>query len=343
MRWFFVLMMTALGGCSASTGASVALADHDGGACAPAASSSVVEARIAEALDTHPTITHAVLRLERADGRVFVHTKSRAADWRYISSSTAKPVMVAAMLHQVDLERVDMDSRTIDVVPTFAATGAQVRTQLRHLIAFSSPFYSGPLCWQEPTGAAYDACVDAVPTGISTTWEPGSATNYNTLHLDVDGRMVTAASPHTNWQGVFDEWRTATGLFGGATWNTSYRIAASREFNITAEEYAAFLRAVQDCTMLTPEMCRLMTSDAAAWDTRPSPAFGWHGEDWRWCHGFWRESRTRVSTIGLAGQYAYFDEETGHRFVLSATWAGFTTGFEFSQSIDHLVDEWARL
>lgn len=320
-------------------------------------STRILEGQIQDALDAS-ALNNVGLLIERNDGLRSWFSKG-TPNARYISSSTAKPVMVAAILDQVARGRMTLRTKVVDVLPGFSAVavGEQRNIELHHLLSFTSgmtkdPMGNPPQCWNTTDWATYAACVQNMPLGNSPV-EPGASFSYSTGHLDVAGVMAVVAGGYANWQALFDEWRTSKGLFPGATWNTAFVPCAAVQFNITAEEYLDFLVALKDGTVLPARLNAQMQSDQAANLTaRNSTTFPLFSEDWHFGFCLWLECRNadfnqpyadRLSTWGAAGQYGLIERKHNYRVVMTPSFAGGTTGIMFARSIQSLLEDWAAL
>lgn len=325
-----------------------------------APSSLTLEGRMQDALDASD-LSNALVLIERDDGRRAVLTRG-TPNTRYISSSTAKPVMMAVALDLVAQGRLSLTTRVVDVLPAWSATatGPQRDIEVRHLLAMTSGIVQGPQCWHTRDLAAYAACVDALPAANAER-VPGVRFHYHTLHLDVLSHVASTITGQT-WEALFDDWRSRTGLFHGATWNLAFVAVASRELNVTAEEYLDFLDAIDGCTILPARLCALMQQDQHPFTTERN-SLQWYAakpdgmqlrEDWRFGFGLWMECASidwscpyahRVSSYGVAGQYALIERQHRYRVVISPTFgsnAGLR-GYLFARSIQPLLEEWAAL
>lgn len=315
------------------------------------------EAQLVSIIENSP-LDHFEVRVERDfDGRVFTYTKSDGTvqpGYRYISSSTAKPVAQAAILHQVVEGNLTLETKAADIIPGWSGSGAQNEITLQHLLEFRSGLATSG-CWNELHApfTNYSACVAAMPGNETEVREPGLTHHYSTGHLDVAGEMARIAGGFATWEETFDAFRTSTGLFTGATWNTKFHFAASRQIDITTSEYEEFLEAVQFATILTPSFCAEMLTDQIPHNIGQTTTVqaDWVGEEWHWGYGFWLECRSpifdctytpRISTIGAAGQYAYIDRQRGYRFVISTVW-DFTAGFDLAREMEPFLNGWAEV
>merc|ERR1712146_156633 len=76
----------------------------------------------------------------------------------------------------------------------------------------------------------------------------GTTFSYGSNHLQVAAAMAVAATEHSGWSSVFDDFKRATGLFPTSQFNlpstTNPRVAGGMTW--TATEYIAFIRAYRD-------------------------------------------------------------------------------------------------
>lgn len=288
-----------------------------------------VERRLVDAIDSSGLPIGVLLR--HPDSPDFCYQRPGPFNVRYISSSTAKPVMTAVILDQVAEGNLSLDDE-------WQQTGATVH----HLLSMTSGA-TGHSAWKEPSWNAYLDAVHAYDFDA-----PLGAHRYGTGHLDCAGVMAVDAAGAYDWQDLFDQWRAKTGLFPGATWNGSYVIAPSREFNITAHEYADFLQSIAKEQILTPELCRAMYAEQC----ETTQASIWYGEDWGFGYGFWREcqrqdylasqSLPRIVTTGVGGQMAYYDFPSQLTYVQTVPFDE-DAGVAFRRRIEPLCMAWAYL
>lgn len=299
--------------------------------------------------------------LERDDGRRAWLTAG-APNARYISSSTAKPVMTAVILDLVASGTLSLRTRAIDVLPAWraSAVGQQRTVELRHLLAMTSGMVQGPACWQSTTPAAFAACVDGMPAA-NTEREPGATFHYSTHHLDIASHVAATVTGQT-WEALVDDWRGRMGLFPGLTWNTSMVRAGGSHLNITAAEYLDFLNALDQCAILPPRLCAMMQQDqhpiATTRNSLQFYALRPDGtqlrEDWRFGWGLWLECAAedwscpythRVSSYGSAGQYAAIDRAAGYRIVVTPAFGGHAglRGLLLARDLAPLAERWAAI
>lgn len=324
------------------------------------------ESAIQAALDAS-ALTDVYVRLEReSDGAVFTATKG-APNARYISSSTVKPITCAALEWAVAQGYLTLDSLAIDLVPEYEAlaTGEQRNVALRHLMSFTSGLTVNRNPPSSGVATDWQSFVDDVAQLASinpTTNVPGALHTYATDQHALASIMAVSAGAFADWAALLTAFIASTGLFPGLTWtNASGAILGGNvQVNYTAAEYAAFLRAIFAESVLTPTRCQDIYADAIPSNPTRTTSYAWltggglTGEDWHFGRGIWLEQRhadwvgaegsTRISTIGVGGQYCYHDTATGVTLVVSvtfpATTAEFVEGFAFARSIDALVAIW---
>lgn len=323
------------------------------------------EEAIQAALDGSDLNDVTVHTVRESDGRATTYTKGSPAV-RYVSSSTVKPITCAAVLWGEHKGWLSRESLVVDLVPEFdaLATSKQRSIRVEHLLSFTSGLFATvnvhqAASWQEYVGK----CAALATAAGDPSFLPGASHYYNSDQHGLASVCAVNASPYDDW----DEYMTAfiadTGLFPGAEWNATslnVRFGGNVQIEITAPEYAAFLRAVVNETVLTPALCRDLCADAIANNPTRTTSHDWlkdgglTPEDWHFGRGFWLEQRnadwvsaegsTRISSIGVRGQYAYHDIGTGVTCVISITYPTgddhFTEGLAFARSVDALLATW---
>lgn len=311
-----------------------------------------IEGRLIDLIEADALDNYSLLIERERDGYQFEYTKGiRTQGYRYISSSTIKPAVLACCLDQVAKGNVSLDTTAAALVPGWSGAGVQLPMTLHHAASFRSGCTKAD-CRTSIDDATWLTCVAAMPGNEDALRAPGVDMVYSTGHLDIAGRMAVEAAGLTSWQSLWDAWVAETGLFGGADWGTGLLPSPADQMNITTQEYMSFLRALQRHEILTPALCEAMMADQIADHSGVTPAYAWHGEDWHFAYGLWIESARpayavtsplpRVCSLGAAGQYAAIDRRRGWRIVVSATFAGdFSDSMRFVRTIDHLIDQWA--
>lgn len=325
------------------------------------------ELAIQQALDDDDALDNVtVLLVRESDGRELTLRKGSPNN-RYISSSTVKPVACTAMLWGVDKGWFSIDDKIIDMVPEFEAlaTSEQRNIEIQHLMSFTSGLFQSvnPSANSDSWAEFVDNCASLATAASNPDFVPGYQHIYATDQHALMSVAAVNASPYDDWDAYMTAFIADTGVFPGATWtNTAGLIfGANVQIRITAKEYADFLRAVFNETILTPALCQDLLADAIPNNPVRTGVHLWltsggmDGEDWHFGRGIWLEQRnedwdpnetvTRWSTIGVGGQYAYHDTNTGVTFVLSVTFPDtpdqFIEGLRFARSIDSLAATWS--
>lgn len=319
---------------------------------------------------TFSTVNSVSLRLVReSDGKAIVLTKG-TPNTRYISSSTVKPITCFALEWAIEQGYLTLDSLAIDLVPEYEAlaTGEQRNVRLRHLMSFTSGLTASRVPSSSSVATDWQSFVDDVAQLASinpTTNVPGTLHTYATDQHALASIMAVNAGSFADWAALMTAFIADTGLFPGLSWtNQSGAIFGGNvQVNYTAAEYCDFLRAVFNETVLSATRSQDMYADAIPSNPARTTSYQWlvdggmTGEDWHFGRGIWLEQRnadwvgaegsTRISTIGVAGQYCFHDTAIGVTGAFSPFFPGageperFVDGLDFVRSIDALITTWA--
>jgi hypothetical protein len=155
--------------------------------------------------------------------------------------------------------------------------------------------------------------------------------------------MAIHASGAGSWGALFADWKARTGLFPTSTYDlpsaTNPRLAGGMHW--TAEEYLAFLRALDKGQLLQPGTQRaLFANQRGSATVEASPAWDKEQEDWSYGLGNWLECPTakvlggfdcgeghRNSSPGAYGAYPFIDFDH-HYFGILARQGDLGKGFE---------------
>lgn len=384
MRYYMILIAIFIAGCSPDVGVSCsAVSDASTDAGLPSTELALIAAIDAWTYDpAQPNVyDNVTFRLERLDGRQFSYDKGDPNE-RYAGHSTSKPVTMRVVLDLIDQGLFDIHDRVVDLLPGYACSQEQCRTEVHHLLGFQSSFLGGTKCWRDaahpnPDGSwisdEFLACVNnlnnepandpsypnGIPKYIGQNLDALTAIAQVQLGATIgagdpvawdvpdsisggpggpDGDCGTAGDNEVSAWAYF---QCRTGLFmstsdGTAEWDRSTVRAPTGSYvlHYTADEYLAFVRSVRDCTgWQSRRLCVMMQNDQLSHTTTRSHAYyvelpdgEYSREDWHCGYLFWHECQsedfdcvrpTRVSTIGIGGQYAVIDHELGVIFVAS--------------------------
>ena len=272
----------------------------------------------------------------------------------YFLSSTAKPVHAAVCLDQVRRGRMALDDLVTDYLPDFAVvTSEQAALTVRNLFQYRSGIAGTYNPEDEADWAGYVDYVNGMPLLESPGWAPGVGHfTYNTAHFAILSAVAVAAAGAADYDEIFDEWRTLTGLFPTATHSGSITWAAPITFNTNTAQYEEFFKALRDKTILTSELIDFMMTDhvvlAEDGNTRAEQLFG---EDWHFAVGIWVPCEspnfscgavTRRTTLGIGGQYAHIEYDDDYQLVISRTGADEFEEIYFARQFDTLLKQWSE-
>jgi CubicO group peptidase (beta-lactamase class C family) len=305
-----------------------------------------LEASIAAKLDaaaTNPDLSSTpdfTLLLETEDGRTYAHSHgASSATTSYESASTSKWVSAVVILDRVDQGDLSLDTKAHALLPFWTET----TVSLRDLLSFTSGFNDEPLCLNSGS-FDFGACVENIYSKNSATAPAtGTVFHYSSTHLQVAGLMAIQAAGAADWSALFADWKARTGLFPTSIYDlpsaTNPRLAGGMHW--TAEEYLAFLRALDKGQLLQPATQSALLADQRGTATvEASPAWDKEQEDWSYGLGNWLECPTakvlggfdcgaghRNSSPGAYGAYPFIDFDH-HYFGILARQGDRGKGFE---------------
>lgn len=296
-------------------------------------------------------------------------------------SSCSKAPNLLVVMDLIAQGLLSLDARIADLIPEMGAlmSAAQAPTTIRDCLAFRSPFTkingyqsNNPAVFQQPgtaTWSAYEQRVIACPTQQQDVGKGPGTFVYQTTHEDVLSIAAVRAKGALDWKTLWDAMRASKGILATATPSSAASTvvyAASQSIDCTTGEYLDFLVAARDAQLLPAVQQWQWLSDVAPKDLQPQRVYeildstqnryGLPIEDWRWCQGFWRESRRSVpepltqrwATVGLAGQYNAIDLSHGYiyvgsRYPVTTPPANALTGLPLFGSLRPVLESWAAL
>ncbi len=270
--------------------------------------------------------------VERQDGRRYSYNRSGSTlQTSYESASTSKLVSAVVILRLVEqgyLSLADKPQERISGWPITSSSNSLYNMTLEHLLSFTSGLTDEPSllasCLNHPN-EDFETCVISLATFNANNGRlPGQEFFYASTHLQVAGLMAIKARGLANWQDVFTEFKTQTGLFSSSTYDlpsaANPRLAGGMHW--TGEEYMAFLKALKNGSLLnSTSMGQLLADHTAGVTIAYSPALVGAGEDWHYGLGLWHECQsttfnctagTRVSSPGAYGAYPFWDRSHGY-------------------------------
>ena len=251
--WYFALfgaIFSIISGCGSSGGNS----NND---------NEPIEQQLHTALDSVNTDTDFTIIVESNNGTQFVHSRGAStATTSYRSASTSKMVTASVILLLVQQGIISLDDHPQDYLDFWPTIGNHAAIELRHLLSFTSGLSNEPICLNLPN-ASFSGCVETILDNNSTIPVPGEDFYYASSHLQVAGLMAIRASGMSDWEQVFDYFKSETQLFSNAVYDlpsaSNPRLAGGMHWQAT--EYLAFLGALYHQQILSPTLIEAMTSN----------------------------------------------------------------------------------
>lgn len=295
--------------------------------------------------------------VERSDGRRYTYNRgSSTMQTSYESASTSKLVSAVIILKAVqsgDLTLADKPQDHIPGWPLLIADPLYTAT-LENLLSFTSGLYTEHACLNL-SGSNFETCVTNIAnSNASTSRVPGAEFYYSGSHLQIAGLMAAKAKSLANWQSVFTEFKTSTGLFSTSTYDlpssTNPRLAGGMHW--TGDEYMAFLKALKSGSILNSAAMTELLADRTATTTMTySPVFDGMSETWHYGFGLWHECQnatwnctagSRISSPGAYGAYPFWDREKNYFGLVArqGSLGTYTNGLAIERSVRGKVEEW---
>jgi CubicO group peptidase (beta-lactamase class C family) len=348
--WSFVLfgaVSTIISGCGGSGGSSNNDAEPD--------TIVTIEEQLHTALDAVSTDTDFTFIVESNNGTQFIHSRGASTTTLYRSASTSKMVTASVILWLVEQGIISLDAHPQDYLYFWPAIGNHATIELRHLLNFTSGLNNEPACLNF-ANADFSGCIEMILDNNPSISTPGEEFYYASTHLQIAGLMAIQASGFSNWEQVFDYFKSETQLFTNAYFDlpsvTNPRLAGGMHWQ--ANEYLEFLGAIFHQKILTPALIEAMTSDQignASIIYSPVDE-GELGGDWHYGFGQWIECpqvpfncsiTARVSSIGAYGAYPFIDFEQKYFGIIAREGALGTghEGYQLWAEVKSELAEWA--
>jgi len=296
--------------------------------------------------------------LERQDGRRYNFNRGGSTlQTSYESASTSKLVSAVIILRLVEQGYLKLTDRPQDRIGSWPIGGGDslYNLTLAQLLSFTSGLTAEPLCLNVG-GFDFETCVTNIANNNAGNGiTPGQKFFYASTHLQVAGLMAVKARGVANWQNVFAEFKTQTGLFPTATYDlpsaSNPRLAGGMHWS--GAEYLAFLKALRDGALLnTASMSELLADHTATATIVYSPAIAGLGEDWHYGFGLWQECQSatyncipgsRVSSPGAYGAYPFWDRSHGYFGIVARQGAlgTYTNGIAIERAVRPKAEAWA--
>lgn len=293
----------------------------------PASDDTSQRAALDQAIAATDTATAFTLILGNDEGTFYAGSHgSSTADTVYESASTSKLVAAVVIMHVVETGALSLDDHPQDHINFWTSDTADLRSHitLRQLLAFTSgvQIQGDAKCTSNPL-TGFVGCVQNIydeAAGLET--EPGTEFIYGQNHLQVAGLMAIRASGAADWETLFNQFKTATGLFAHSAFDlpspSNPRLAGGMHW--TGNDYMQMLRALANGTLLSDATRQTMFADNTqngVVTIVATPAVG-IGEEWHYAQGNWREcpfatwqascdTLSRISSPGAYGAYPFID------------------------------------
>ena len=273
----------------------------------------------------------------------------------YRSGSTSKWVTATVILSLVKEGVLSLDDHPQTYIPNWNSSGNLSKITLKDLLTFTSGLTKEPLCLALKS-YNFENCVENIANKNKNAKVVGEEFHYGANHLQVAGLMAIKASGKSSWQELFEDFKKETNLFPTAKYDLpslkNPRLSAGMHWN--AKEYLAFLEALYNKNILTPQLITMMTTDQLnRKNIGNSPAKFGMKEDWHYGFGTWIECHaainnctktTKVSSPGIYGAYPFIDYEHHYYGVVAreGKLGTFTKGYEIFNQVSKNLEEWAE-
>lgn len=296
--------------------------------------------------------------VERSDGRRYTYQRgSSTMQTSYESASTSKLVTSVVILRLVQQGYLNLTDRPQDRISGWpiGSGDSLYNMTLAQLLSFTSGLTNEPVCLNLG-GSNFEICVNTIATSNAGNGiTPGQQFYYASTHMQVAGLMAIKARGVANWQSVFSEFKTQTGLFSTSAYDlpstSNPRLAGGMHW--TGEEYMAFLKALKSGSILNSTMmAQLVTDHIASAAISYSPASALN-EVWHYGLGLWHECQStsfscmagaRVSSPGAYGAYPFWDRNKDYFGMVARQGAlgTFTNGVSnIERAVRPKMEEWA--
>lgn len=319
-------------------------------------STSTVESEMTEILNNFSTEVDFNFRVERSDGHVYNYNRGAMTPTTSIeSASTSKLVTAVIILRLVDAGFLQLTSKPQDFISTWPLNSGNslYNITLSHLLSFTSGLTTEPACTNVGI-SNFENCINTIATtNQSNTNIPGNDFYYSSTHLQVAGLMAIKAKGVANWQALFTEFKTQTGLFQNSTYDlpstTNPRLAGGMHW--TASDYFDFLRKLKDGTLLSASLqSQFMSPKTLSAQFLYTP-LSTINEAWQYGFGSWHECQSttfdcvgnlRISSPGAYGAYPYWDQSKSYFGLVTRQGdiGTFPNGLYIERAVRSKVETW---
>lgn len=353
--FYFLLLIIVLGGCGGGSSSGGESEDMSGPL---SCSISELESSLDRALSGVATDVDFSFIVERVnDGRQYqYHRGASTLQTSYESASTSKWVAAAVILRLVQNGNLSLSDRPQDHIATWSVPmdDPLYNMTLAQLLSFTSGLENEPFCLNLPS-FDFESCVvnNIVAENVGNTVNAGERFYYASTHLQVAGLMAVRALNVSTWQDVFEAFKSEVGLFSTANFDlpsmTNPRLAGGMHW--VGDEYLAFIRALQNGSILDPPVLSEMLRDQTELIELENAPISALNEEWHYGLGLWHECENeryncvagdRVSSPGAYGAYPFWGRAQGY-FGLVARQGRIgtsTNGIELERAVRATVEVW---
>ena len=361
LAWPGLLLSAVAAGCGSG------ISETPAAAC-PVSQQNALEAQMDATLSQAASEVDFSFSVDRQDGRRYTFNRGGSTlQTSYESKSASKLVSAVIILRLVErgiLTLADQPQKYIGAWPIGGGDPLAGMT-LAHLLSFTSGLRHDrdPDCLNQGN-ADFEACVLSVADANAGNGNvPGQAFFYASGHLQVAGLMAVKARGVADWQAIFTEFKSQTGLFPASPFDapslSNPNLAGG--MHITGEDFLAFLKALRSGQLLnSASMAQLLADRTAGIPVGYSPILSGIGvslgaglgEDWHYGFGLWHECRsatfncvagTRVSSPGALGTYPFWDRSKNYTGIVvrAGAFGTLATGITIERTVRSQVEAWA--
>jgi CubicO group peptidase (beta-lactamase class C family) len=302
--------------------------------------------------------------VERLDGRRYTFSRgSSTLQTSYESKSASKLVSAVIIMRLVEQGHLALSAQPQTYIGAWPIGGGDPLSgiTLVHLLSFTSGLTQDHACLNAGNSDFEDCVLSVADANAGNGNVPGQAFFYASGHLQVAGLMAVKARRVADWQAIFTEFRSQTGLFPASPFDapsvTNPNLAGG--MHITGEDYMAFLKSLRSGQLLnSASMAQLLADRTAGIPLVYSPIFSGIGggaalgEDWHYGFGLWHECQsatfncvpgTRISSPGALGTYPFWDRSKNYTGIVvrAGAFGTVTTGIAIERAVRAKVEAWA--
>ncbi len=327
--------------------------------CSLSAKEAELTAAMAAATTDEVPVPDFSFLIERGDGRQFIYNRgSSTPDTIYESASTSKWVTAVIILRLVDKGILSLGDKPQDYIPGWPITSGQplYNMTLRNLLSFTSGLTEDHFCTNNPSANFFTCVTNVANANAANTMTPETEFYYSSSHLLVAGAMAIKAYGKSNWQDLFTEFKTETGLFTTSTYDlpsfTNPRLAGGMHW--TGNEYFAFIKAFKNGSLLSTTLMNEMLTDQTTSATIVYSPIEVVNQVWHYGFGSWQECQdplnysctpgTRISSPGAYGAYPFWDRAKSYFGILArqGDLGTFRNGVELENPLRPYIEAWVN-